>query len=416
MPRFEVDAAEESTLTIGCPDCGTFEELPELPPRGTAVCIRCDADLEKRAGRSIVAALACSTATFLLLFPSNILPLIRLHLFGMHGENVTMAGIRILFERGWVFLPAIAAVMVVILPFFRFGLLSAVLGTLRLGRRPRWLAAAFRWAVWLDPWAMLDVYLLASCVGYYRLTKVGQLHLTIQAGGWCFVAAALLTMLSRATLDQRTVWKAIGGEPELDADTETLSCTTCDVVQPLAREGRPCVRCGAVLHVRKPEAIGRTVALLLAAFILFFPANIYPMNVSMQLGEQQSYTIFTGVHELFSAGLWPLGVVIFCTSILIPAGKIVAIGWCVVSVWRRSDRHVKQKTKVFRAVAELGRWSKTDPWVIVFFVPLMNFGVLGSQDAGWGATAFVLMTLLTMFASLTFDPRLMWDAAAAGGR
>lgn len=398
-------------MTIACPDCGTLEDLPPLPRRGAAVCLLCEANLEKTSGRSVVAALACSTATFLLLFPSNLLPLVHIHLFGMHAENVTAAGVRILFEHGWIFLAALSGLMVVVLPFFRFGLLTAVLASLRLGYRPSWVAPAFRWAVWLDPWAMLDVYLLASCVGIFRLTHVGELHLSIEPGGMCFVAAALLTMLSRATLDQRTVWRAIGGEVELEAGDEAISCTTCDIVQPVAREGERCPRCGAKLYARKPDAISRTSALLIASFILFFPANIYPMNVSTQLGEPHDYTIFTGVRELFLAGLWPLGIVIFCTSILIPVAKVFAIGWCVLSVRQRSNRHLKRKTRIFRAVAELGRWSKTDPWVIVFFVPLMNFGILGSQDAGLGATAFLLMTFLTMLASLTFDPRLMWDAA-----
>jgi paraquat-inducible protein A len=400
-------------VIIACPDCGTFEELPSLPQRGTAVCVRCEGDLEKRSGRSVVAALACSTATFLLLFPSNVLPLVRVQIFGLRAENITAAGIHILFDHGWVFLAAVSAVMVILLPFLRFGLLSIVLASLRLGRRPSWIAFAFRWAVWLDPWAMLDVYLLASCVGFFRLTHVSHLHISIAWGGRCFIAAALLTMLSRATLDKRTIWKAIGGEYEPEPGVEALGCTTCDILQPVSREGQSCSRCGAKLRMRKPEASPRTIALLIAAFILFFLANIYPMNVSHQLGHRHTYTIFTGVRELFTHGLWPLGVVIFCTSIVIPIGKILAIGWCVVSARRHSNRHLVAKTKLFRSVAELGRWSNTDPFAIVFFVPLVNFGVLASQDADWGATAFVLMTLLTMFASVTFDPRLMWDAVDA---
>jgi len=401
-------------LAIGCPDCGTIEDIPPLPRRGTAACFRCDADLEKTTGRSILAAFCCSTTTFLLLFPSNVLPLVRVAIFGQHGENVTAAGIGILFDHGWFFLASLSAIMVIALPFLRFGLLSLVLGSMLLGRRPGWTAPAFRWTIWLDPWAMLDVYLLAACIGIYRLLNVEQLQLSIQPGGMCFITAALLTMLSRATLDQRTVWRAIGGEVAFDPAKEAISCTTCDLVQPISREGEPCPRCGAAIYARKRDAIPRTMALLLAAFILFFPANIYPMNVSRRLGELHTYTIFTGVRELFEAGLWPLGVLVFCTSILIPMGKIVAVAWCVLSVWRGSSRHLKGKTKLFRAVAELGRWSKTDPFVIVFFVPLMNFGMLGSDDAGWGATAFVLMTFLTMIASFTFDPRLMWDAAEGG--
>jgi paraquat-inducible protein A len=160
----------------------------------------------------------------------------------------------------------------------------------------------------------------------------------------------------------------------------------------------------------------RTAALLIGAFILLFPANIYPMNVSYQLGRDVGYTIFKGIEDLFDSGQWPLGALVFCTSILIPVLKILAIGWCVVSVWRPSHAHLPAKTKALRIVAEWGRWSKTDPFTIVFFVPLMNFGVLASATAGWGATAFMMMTLLTMAASATFDPRLMWDAAGAGAQ
>src|SRR6185437_4599047 len=100
-----------------------------------------------------------------------------------------------------------------------------------------------------------------------------------------------------------------------------------------------------------------------------FPANIYPMNISDHLGQEVNYTIMTGVQDLFKAGLYPLGVLIFCTSILTPGVKILALGWCVLSVYRGSRRHLVTKTKVLRVIAEMGRWSKTDPFAIVFFVP-----------------------------------------------
>ena len=369
--------------------------------------------MESTSGRSIVAAFACSAATFLLLFPANLLPLIRIDLFGMHGATVTAAGVALLWEHGWILLASLSAIMVIVLPFFCFGLRSVVLGLVLFGRGPRWLGAGFRWALWLDQWAMLDVYLLASFVGYYRLINVSEAHVSLEPGGMCFIAAAVLTMLSRATLDARTVWRAVGGESQADPDQEMLSCTGCDLVLPASTAGGRCPRCAAKLHTRMPDAMQRTTALLIAAFLLFFPANIYPMNVSSQLGSTHRYTIFTGISDLFAAGLWQLGVVIFCTSILVPAGKIFAVFWCVLSAWRRSDRHLVAKTRVFRLVAELGRWSKTDPFTIVFFVPLMNFGSLASATAGWGATAFLATSLLTMVASNTFDPRLMWDAAGA---
>lgn len=403
-------------MTIACPDCGTLANLPPLPPRSKAVCKVCLGDLEKTSGRSIAAALACSLGTFLLLFPSNILPLMRVDLFGMEVESRIGGGIATLWRHGWVLLAGPTAIYVVVLPLIRFGLLSVVLGSLRLGHRRPWLGSSFRWAVWLDPWSMPDVFLLASFVGYYRMINIGQAHTSVEIGGYCFIAAGLLTMLSRAVLDRRTIWRALGPEVQVRPGIDVISCTTCDLVQPLSREESKCPRCGARLRARKPDAVPRTTALLAAAFILFFPSNVYPMEVSTQMGTREDYTIFAGVYELFENGLWPLGILIFCTSILIPAVKIFAIGWCVMSVRRHSDRHLVAKTKAFRVVAELGRWSKTDPFTIVFFVPLMNFGPLASATASWGAMAFMLMTSLTMFASTTFDPRLMWDVAPPGPR
>ena len=401
-------------MTIACPDCGALEDLPRLPPRSTAVCIRCEGDLEKTAGRSVNAALACSLATLILLFPSNVLPLLSVDVFGMHSQTTIAIAVWRLLQNQWVLLSGLTALFVLVLPFVRFGLLTAVLGSLRLGFRPRWLGPAFRWAIWLDLWAMLDVFLLAAGVGYYRLSHVSQAQITIEVGGACFIAAAVLTMLSRAILDRRTVWRTIGGETEALPDRAALGCTSCDLVQPPECSGNRCPRCRARLRFRRPHALMQTSALLIAAAVLTLPANIYPMNVSSQLGEDDSYTIFTGIKDLFDSGQWPLGALVFCTSLLIPILKILGIAWCVVSVWRRSRAHLPAKTKVLRVVAEWGRWSKTDPFTIVCFVPLMNFGALASSTAGWGAPAFMLMTLMTMAASATFDPRLMWDVAGPG--
>lgn len=400
-------------MTIACPDCGALEDIPPLPRRSKAVCWLCQRDLEKTSGRSINAALACSLGTFLLLFPSNLLPLLRVQIFGMHVENTVGGGIIDLWGAQWILIAGLSALFVIVLPFVRFGLLTVVLGSLRFGYQPHWLGRAFRWALWLDLWTMPDVFLLASFVGYYRLIHLKQADVTVQLGGACFMAAGFLTMLSRAALDRRTVWRAVRPEVDVMPGAEMLSCTTCDLIQPLSSEGKPCPRCGARLFARKRDAVARTAALLAAAFILFFPANIMPMEISSHLGTREDYTIFTGVRDLFEAGLWPLGLIIFSTSILIPVGKIAAIAWCVLSVRRRSRAHLAAKTKVFRLVAELGRWSKTDPFTIVFFVPLVNFGAFATASAGWGATAFMLMTSLTMIASNTFDPRLMWDAAAS---
>jgi paraquat-inducible protein A len=101
-----------------------------------------------------------------------------------------------------------------------------------------------------------------------------------------------------------------------------------------------------------------------------------------------------------------LGVLIFFTSIAIPAAKILGLAWCLISIRCRSQKHLVMKTKLFRLIDQLGRWSNVDPFTIAVFVPLMNFGSLVNQQGGAGATPFILVVVLTLLASHSFDPRL----------
>jgi paraquat-inducible protein A len=147
---------------IACPDCGLIEELPPLRQGTNAECVLCGADLERTSGRSITAALGCALGTFFLLFPGNILLLMSVRIFGMHNQSRLSTGVFALWDHDWILLAALTGAFAVFLPFLRFGLLSTVLAIVRLGYRPAWLGSGFRWAIWLDVWAMPDVYLLAG--------------------------------------------------------------------------------------------------------------------------------------------------------------------------------------------------------------------------------------------------------------
>lgn len=405
-----LDSSGICHVAIACPDCGSLLSFPPLPRRSTAICLRCRNQIESTSGRSAHAALACTVATLALLPAVDTLPLLRAEMLGQRSESSLITGVAQLWHHGWIVLAALSVVFVIVLPAVRMALLALVLVALRLGLRPPWLGPAFRWAVWLDRWAMLDVFLLAVAVGYYYLTTLEHLDVTIESGGRLLLGAGLLTILSRATLDARAIWRAIGGETGAVPDDRAIGCRTCGLVQATVREGEPCPRCGARLRARKRDAVVITGALVSAALILLFPANLSPMNSSNLLGIYLEYTNFGYVVQLCHLGLWPLGVVTFWTSILSPALMMACLGWCVLAVWRRSRRRLVLRTRLLRTVAEAARWSETGPLTIVFFVPLIDFGHLGAAAAGGGATAFIVMSLLTMAAAATFDPRLMWDA------
>ncbi|MFX1676865.1 paraquat-inducible protein A [Paraburkholderia sp. A2WS-5] len=394
-------------MTLGCPECGALQDLPPLSPHGIARCRTCHYPLERRSGRSVDAALACAVCTFVLLFPANLAPLMTVHVLGAERSSVLASGVVAIWRDGSLILALLLGACGIVLPFVRFGGLVLVLAAVRFGWRFRGMGRLFRWTIRLDAWAMPDVYLMGCCVGYARVTQ--NLTGTIGVGGYCFIVAALMSMLARASLDRRTVWRALAAEHTLHPRERALSCTVCDLVVPVSHENRPCPRCGLKLHVRKPDAVVRAAALSLAALVLTVPANLYPMTVSLQLGQHDSHRIADGVHELFLAGLWPFGILIIGTSIVIPVAKIVGMGWFIASVRRRSRRHLRTKTHLYRWIDELGRWSNVDVFTIAAFVPLIHFGGMAQARPAIGATAFALAVMLTMAASHAFDPRMMWD-------
>jgi paraquat-inducible protein A len=189
----------------------------------------------------------------------------------------------------------------------------------------------------------------------------------------------------------------------------------CHVCQQVALAGAPgneqcCRRCRARLHVRKPDSVTRTWALLLAAMILYIPANLLPMTDTSTLVGAQADTILSGVAFLWTSGSWPLAVVVFVASIMVPMLKIIAMVFLLLSVQLRSTWQPAQRTRLYRLVELVGRWSMLDIYVITFLVALVQLRGLATIKAGPAAVAFGAVVVLTMCATMSFDPRLIWDS------
>ena len=193
---------------IACRDCAAVWRLPPLPKKGRLECWNCGPILERSTGYNIDGPLACSLATFLLLFPATCLSLMTVHIGGILQSTHLASGIVISWQQGFQFAAVVLALCGIILPFIRFGLLSITLAAIRWRVREPWVGAAFRYTERLDVWAMSDVLLIAAGVGYGRVAS--QTQVDIDAGGWCLLGAALMTMFTRAVLDRRrsgAAWK-----------------------------------------------------------------------------------------------------------------------------------------------------------------------------------------------------------------
>lgn len=188
-------------------------------------------------------------------------------------------------------------------------------------------------------------------------------------------------------------------------------CHTCDLLSrvPAGSGAATCPRCGAALHQRKPDSIQRTWALLIAAYILYIPANLLPMMVTTSPRGTENDTIMSGVIYLWTSGSWPLALLVFLASITIPLAKLVSMTFLAWSVQRRSTWQPEQRARIFRLVEIVGRWSMLDVYVVTIMAALVQMQPLAAIDAGPAAIAFGAVVVLTLLAANSFDPRLIWD-------
>ncbi len=191
-----------------------------------------------------------------------------------------------------------------------------------------------------------------------------------------------------------------------------MLCRACGQLNRPAPEvgSSHCARCAAALHWRKPNSIARTWAMVVAAAILYIPANLLPVIQSSTLASTRNDTIMGGVVYFWTTGSWILAIIVFTASIVVPGTKIVAMVLLLVTAQRRSLWRPVDRTRLYRLNSYIGRWSMVDIYVGALSVALVQLRPFAEIEPGPGAVFFGAVVVLTMFASESFDPRLIWDA------
>lgn len=187
-------------------------------------------------------------------------------------------------------------------------------------------------------------------------------------------------------------------------------CQSCQQLNRAgASESVACARCGTPLHPRKPHSLLRAWMLLAIASVLYIPANMLPVIESGSIFGSKNDTILSGVIFLWRTGSWGLAVIIFTASIVIPLAKLTVVAFLLAAAQRRSRWDPRRRTRLHRVMMLIGRWSMVDIFVGAMLVSLVQFKTIAQIHPGPGAIAFGAVVILTMLASLSFDPRLTWD-------
>jgi len=360
---------------IACPECRLVHRR-RRPAAGTkAVCVRCAAVLERALlVRPIDSALLAASALGLYA-AAHLAPLLSLKQAGRESTMTLLETVTELWRQGRVETAAVVAFGLLITPVV-FLLLRLGLSLVRLARgepnapRGRGIVGRFeRLERALNEWVMLDIFLLGVVVATVKLGDLTDAR--FEPGAVALAAAALLTL-----------WLALAFEPR----------------------DRP-----------SPDRsnIALTWAFLLAAAILYIPANLYPIMTTRFLGTPCSHTIVQGVAELAEAGMWIIAAIVFIASVLVPLLKIAALGALLLTVQRPSSCSPLRRARIFRLVQRIGRWSMLDVFVVAVLVALVDFGPLASIRPAPGVAAFAAVVVLTLFAARTFDPAWLWNTTAS---
>ncbi len=399
-----------------CLGCGLLQDVPPLAKGVTAYCARCSTVLHRTTTHPLGHSIALNIAALVLLLVMCTTTLMSVQTAGIAHSAYLLSGPAELVQRNMAPLAAVVVFVTVLAPAGKLIGTLYVLIRLREAAPPHHLRRIFSLAERLRPWSMIEVFVFGVFVAY---AKLGDLvHITLDAGVYALMALTIVIIWADSALDREAVWQRLDRRLRSDSRAamasraiDPVGCEVCRLVSMRYEEHAQCPRCDAALHRRKPDSVVRTWALVIAAAVLYVPANYYPVLTVMQLGAGAPSTIIGGVAELISSRMYPLAALVFFASIAVPMLKLMGLSIMLVATQLGRADWLRDRTRLYHVVRWIGRWSMIDIFMEALLGALVKFGTVITIEPGVGAMAFCGVVILTMFAAETFDPRLMWDAA-----
>ncbi|WP_090186030.1 MULTISPECIES: paraquat-inducible protein A [unclassified Duganella] len=412
---------------ISCHDCGVLHQHRPLRPREKARCVRCRSVLYRGVHSDASRMAAITMAAVFTFLIAQFFPIVELEVGGYNTSATLLGAIRVLWMEQMQLVAVVVFLFTMLLPAVELASLLYVTMSLRSGRRPAGFDHLLRAVGMARRWGMTEVLMIGILITIVKMTSLAEV--VVHPGLFAFGALTMMLAIV-VSFDPKTLWNIgehLPGPRRVAQKTfkyaalvkgaPLLACHACGLVESLKYTVRHqyCARCGARLHRRRPDSVGRTWAFLLAATILYIPANLLPVMHTHSLFGKEDDTIISGVVYFWTSGSPALAVIIFIASIVVPVLKLVALGLLAWTAQRRSRWQPLQRTVLYRIVEFVGRWSMLDIFVITLTVALVRFQSLAVITAGPGALAFCAVVVLTMIASMQFDPRLIWDPVDTHG-
>lgn len=402
-------AAALHTHSLDCPGCGLALTVPRLTQGEAASCPRCHHPLVRVETSPFVVppALALASLVIMALVYSQLFILIEMP--GVRSSLTLPEMVRVLLVQDFGFLAEVMVLLTFGTPLlFCLLCLYVYSGLMQQQQRPGMLYAT-RMLVRLRHWMMVDVFFISTLVAYIKLSSVAKV--TFGSAFWLMFVLAVLLIRTAQSIPEHWVYfqiqQLLKRDPVRLVRTEhTINCGTCLYHQPSSRSR--CAVCGSALHRRRPDSIGLSSAFLLAALLLYLPANLLPIMISSNPITTEISTILDGIVYMWRDGDKLIAAIIFSASVAVPVVKIIAMMVLLYSARIRPLLPAPRLALLYRITEYIGRWSMVDIFVIIIMMSAFRTPV-ARVTPGPAAIYFCLVVVLTMFAATYFDPRLIWD-------
>ncbi|MEW5560069.1 membrane integrity-associated transporter subunit PqiA [Enterobacter asburiae] len=397
---------------ILCPQCDLLVALPHLEHRHKASCPRCGTTLTTEWDEPRQRPTAYALVALFMLLLANLFPFVNMNVGGISSEIELLEIPHVLFSEDYASLGTFFLLFVQLVPAFCLVTIIVLVNRVPLSKKMQIFLA--RVLFHLKTWGMAEIFLAGVLVSFVKLMAYGDIGVGSSFLPWCLFC--LLQLRAFQCVDRRWLWDDISPEPELQQPFKVgvagirqglRSCPCCTAILPA--DNPVCPRCETKGFVRRKHSLQWTLALLITSVILYLPANIMPIMITDLLGDKMPSTIIAGVVLLWSEGSYPVAMVIFIASIMVPTLKMIAIGWLCWNANGNGKRDNERMHLLYEVVEFVGRWSMIDVFVIAVLSALVRMGGLMNIYPAMGAVMFALVVVMTMFSAMTFDPRLLWD-------
>jgi paraquat-inducible protein A len=194
-----------ATEWIACHDCDLVHRAPALPPGGAAKCARCRAVLFREGRDSLNRTLALTIAGLVLFAVANTFPFLSFEMQGRTTHTTLGTGVWDLYRQGMTPVAGLVAITAILAPAVHLGILLYLLLPLSLGRVPSALAPAFRLLRRIQPWSMMEVFLLGILVSVVKLA--GMANIVPGLALWSFAILIVVLAAANAAFEPHVLWR-----------------------------------------------------------------------------------------------------------------------------------------------------------------------------------------------------------------